>query len=281
MTEETIKKNIILLGDGAVGKTSLVRRFVTDQFSDKYITTIGSKVTKKEIYLETEGDRTHMVLLVWDILGQKGYRFTQALSFGGIEGALLVADITRKETLASLSEYWVPSLLSVTGPLPLIFLGNKSDLSADAEFGIEELREVAAVHSYEGMEAKVIMTSAKTGDYVEEAFADLANVLRKVTIKAKTNLEQPGYIVDSQDITSLVEVTDHIMADFCNQYGGIENATPVIKHQMEVLGIDLDNPNKKELVALINSLASIEEQFKTPDAVSLNRTKRLYLVNKF
>ena len=102
MGEETIKKNIILLGDGAVGKTSLVRRFVTDQFSDKYITTIGSKVTKKEIYLDTGDDRTHMVLLVWDILGQKGYRFTQALSFGGIEGALLIADVTRKETLGSL-----------------------------------------------------------------------------------------------------------------------------------------------------------------------------------
>ena len=281
MAEETIKKNIILLGDGAVGKTSLVRRFVTDQFSDKYITTIGSKVTKKEIYLDSEEDRTHMVLLVWDILGQKGYRFTQALSFGGIEGAFLVADVTRKETLTSLSEYWAPSLLSVTGPLPLIFLGNKSDLADDAEFGIKELMEVAEAHSYEGMKAKATMTSAKIGDNVEESFADLASVLRNATIKAKVNFDQPGHIIDSADITSLVEVTDHIMADFCNQYGGIENATPVIKHQMEILGINLDNPSKKELVALINSLANIEEQFKTPDAVSLNRTKRLYLINKF
>ncbi len=281
MTEETIKKNIILLGDGAVGKTSLIRRFVTDQFSDKYITTIGSKVTKKEIYLTSEDDRTHMVLLVWDILGQKGYRFTQALSFGGIEGALLIADVTRRDTLDSLTEYWVPSLLSVTGPLPLIFLGNKSDLSDEAEFGISELREAAEAHSYEGMKAKAVLTSAKTGDNVEESFADLAGVLRNVTIKAKNDLEQPGYIIDSAEITNLVEVTDHIMADFCNQYGGIENATPIIKHQMEKLGMDLDNPTKKELVALINSLASIEEQFKTPNIVTLNRTKRLYLVNKF
>ena len=281
MGEETIKKNIILLGDGAVGKTSLIRRFVTDQFSDKYITTIGSKVTKKEIYLTNEGERTHMVLLVWDILGQKGYRFTQALSFGGIEGALLVADVTRKETLTSLVEYWVPSLLSVTGPLPLIFLGNKSDLAEEAEFGIEELREVAETHSYEGMKAKAAMTSAKTGDNVEESFADLADVLKDATLKAKINLDQPGHIIDSADITTLVEVTDHIMADFCNQYGGIENATPIIKHQMEKLGIDLDDPRKKELVALINSLASIEEKFKAPEAVSMNRTKRLYLVNKF
>ncbi len=281
MGEETIKKNIILLGDGAVGKTSLIRRFVTDQFSDKYITTIGSKVTKKEIYLANGEDRTHMVLLVWDILGQKGYRFTQALSFGGIEGALLIADITRKETLTSLSEYWIPSLLSVTGPLPLIFLGNKSDLADEAEFGIEELREVAEAHSYEGMKAKAALTSAKTGDNVEDSFADLAGILKNVTLKAKTDLEQPGYIIDSADITSLIEVTDHIMADFCNQYGGIENATPIIKHQMNILGMDLDNPSKKELVALINSLAGIEEKFKTPEAVSLNRTKRLYLVNKF
>ncbi len=281
MPDETIKKNIILLGDGAVGKTSLIRRFVTDQFSDKYITTIGSKVTKKEIYLDTGTDRTHMVLLVWDILGQKGYRFTQALSFGGIEGALLVADITRKDTLQSLAEYWLPSLLSVTGPLPLVFIGNKGDLSADAEFGIEELREVAAEFSYDGMEAQAFITSAKTGDNVEDTFIEMAATLRSTTIEIKSGLDGASYIIDKEDINSLVGVVDHIISDFCNQNGGIETASPVVKHQIESVGMDLDNPVKKDVVALINALANAEEKFKPPETVNLNRTKRLYLVNKF
>ena len=140
---------------------------------------------------------------------------------------------------------------------------------------------MAEAYSYGGMKARAAVTSAKTGDNVEGSFADLANILRNVTMKAKIDLEQPGYIIDSAEITSLVEVTDHIMADFCNQYGGIESATSIIEHQMEILDIDLYNPNKKELVSLVNSLASIEEMFKTPQAVSLNRTKRLYLINKF
>ena len=62
MPKEVIKKNIILLGDGAVGKTSLNRRFVLEEFSDKYITTIGTKVTKKEIYLGNGDEKTEVVL---------------------------------------------------------------------------------------------------------------------------------------------------------------------------------------------------------------------------
>ncbi len=117
---ESLKKNIILLGDGAVGKTSLTRRFTMDEFSDRYITTIGTKVTKKNIYLGEGANRSEIVLLLWDILGQKGYKYTQALSFGGIEGALLVSDLTRKDTLDSLREYWIPSIVKVTGPIPMV-----------------------------------------------------------------------------------------------------------------------------------------------------------------
>ncbi|MCK4757412.1 MAG: GTP-binding protein [Thermoplasmata archaeon] len=280
MPDETIKKNIILLGDGAVGKTSLIRRFVTDQFSDKYITTIGSKVTKKEIYLDSGEDRTHMVLLVWDILGQKGYRFTQALSFGGIEGALLVADLTRKDTLQSLVEYWIPSLVTVTGPLPMIFLGNKCDLEDEAQFGIADLEALAKEYNG-GINTGAFTTSAKTGENVENTFVDMATILRESTMEAKTDMDKSGYIIDLDDITDLVGVADHIIADFCNQYGGIENATPVVKHQVEVVGLDLDNPTKKNLVALVNALANAEESFKPRETINMNRTKRLYLINRF
>ncbi len=125
---EKIKKNVILLGDGAVGKTSLIKRFVLDQFDDKYITTIGTKVTKKELFVGSQENGADMTLLVWGTLGQKGYRYTQSLSLGGIEGALLVPELTRPEPLESLKEYWIPSLISVTGPIPLAFIGNKADL---------------------------------------------------------------------------------------------------------------------------------------------------------
>ncbi|MCK5309361.1 MAG: GTP-binding protein [Thermoplasmata archaeon] len=276
---EILKKNIILLGDGATGKTSLVRRFVTDQFDDKYITTIGSKVTKKDVYLEFGGETMHMIMLLWDVLGQKGYRYTQALSFGGIEGALLVSDLTRANTLQSLREYWIPSLVSVTGALPMIFLGNKMDLKKDAEFGEAELK--GAAHDFDPCELKFqhTLTSAKTGENVELVFKELAEAIMRTTEKAK--LDYPQYIIDKSDIQNLKDVTDHIIADFCQQFGGIENASPIVqRHAMEI-GLDVENPRKRELVELVNALAGVEENFKPDNVVNMNRTKRLYLVNLF
>ncbi len=276
---ETLKKNIILLGDGATGKTSLVRRFVTDQFDDKYITTIGSKVTKKDFYIEFKGESVHMIMLVWDVLGQKGYPVTQALSFGGIEGALLVSDLTRKNTLSSLKEYWIPSLISATGPLPMIFLGNKSDIEDDAEFGEAEL--MAASKEFDPCELKLqySLTSAKTGDNVEKVFKELAEAIMMATEKAR--LTYPQYIIDKTEIQNLKDVTDHIIADFCNQFGGIENASPIVERQVMEIGLDIENPSKRDLVELVNALANIEERFKPANVVNMNRTKRLYLVNLF
>lgn len=276
---ETVKKNIILLGDGAAGKTSLVRRFVTDQFSDKYMTTLGSKVTKKDVYINLQGTPRHMVLLIWDILGQKGYQYSQALSFGGIEGALLVSDITRKNTLDSLKDYWIPSLVSVTGALPMIFLGNKNDLRDQAEFGEKELKEMA--HGYEPCELRnqTYMTSSKTGENVEAAFRELAETLMRNTEKARLNYTQ--YIMDKSEINSIKEVADHILADFSLQFGGAENAGPILERHIREVGMNINDPTKKELVELVNALANIEEKFKPEKVVNLNRTKRLYLINLF
>ena len=277
MSVEKIKKNIILLGDGAVGKTSLIKRFVLDQFDDKYITTIGTKVTKKEIFVGTDDNGAEVTLLVWDILGQKGYRYTQALSFGGIEGALLVADSTRPETLESLKEYWIPSIVSVTGPIPMAFLGNKADLEDDRAFGLNELEKVAKSVSQADYEPRAFLTSARTGDYVDDAFYSLAETMKNVVTVARANV--PQYFVDKSEIHTLVDVVDHIVADFSNQYGGLENATPVVRHQMEKVGLDLDNPSYKAVVEFINNLANVENGIKSPEDVKMNRTKRLYLVN--
>jgi GTPase SAR1 family protein len=68
-----VKKKIILLGDGAVGKTSLVRKFVVDKFNDKYLHTVGFKITSKDIQITIERKTHYLKLQIWDILGQKGY----------------------------------------------------------------------------------------------------------------------------------------------------------------------------------------------------------------
>jgi len=156
-----VKRKILLLGDGAVGKTSLVRRFVMDQFEDIYLKTLGTKVMKRNVVC----DGVELSLIIWDILGQHGFAPIQEHHVRGSKGAILVTDLTRKDTLKSLIEYWIPLIKRVNGNIPFVFLANKSDLEDQWEFDKTELAKIAKNH-----DAANLVTSAKTGFNVEKAF---------------------------------------------------------------------------------------------------------------
>ena len=130
MVKKTLKK-VVLLGESAVGKTSLIKRFVHDEFADDYISTIGTKVSKKVINLNVDGQETEVNLMIWDMLGREGYMSTQARQIVGAQGVIIVGDVTRPETMANLEKYWIPMILRTVGTvkLPFIFLGNKVDLA--------------------------------------------------------------------------------------------------------------------------------------------------------
>jgi len=101
---QRIKTKVCLVGEAAVGKTSLIRRFVQDEFDDRYITTLGAKVSKREMAFEAK-DRTkiHMDMTVWDIMGEKGFRdLLKEAFFHGAKGVVAVCDLTRYSTLKEL-----------------------------------------------------------------------------------------------------------------------------------------------------------------------------------
>lgn len=149
---------ICLLGDGAVGKTSLVHRYVCDVFDDKYIMSFGTKVSKKTV----EVSDAKVDLLIWDILGQKTHESLHSAYYRGAVGALAVCDCTRRPTLDSLSS-WVSGFRSVVGDMPVVLLLNKSDLPKS--YSVEDVRSVAS-----SVGGAVLETSAKTGANVEAAF---------------------------------------------------------------------------------------------------------------
>src|SRR2546427_813146 len=128
MPREPMKSKVVLLGDGGVGKTSLVRRFVVDQYSDDYITTIGTKVSKRSLNLGSPLAEVEMVLQIWDVLGQKGYSGVQETAIKGAQGVLLVYDATNDESRRALEDYWIPAVWRLAGRIPTVFAGNKSDL---------------------------------------------------------------------------------------------------------------------------------------------------------
>jgi hypothetical protein len=161
-----MQKKICLLGGFAVGKTSLVSRFVHSMFSDKYLTTVGVKIEKKSV----DVDDRHVDLIIWDIYGEDDYQKVHLSYLRGAAGYLLVVDGTRRATLDTALALQA-SAEQTLGPVPFILVFNKSDLTNNWEIEDELLEQ----YSRRGW--LVIRTSAKTGDDVENAFANLARAM--------------------------------------------------------------------------------------------------------
>lgn len=268
MPADVLKAKVLLLGDGAVGKTSLIRRFVVDQFSDDYITTVGTKVSKKDLAVSHEGVQLEMVMQIWDVLGQRGYAGVQETALKGAKGAMMVYDITRDETRRSLEEYWVPMLWRLVGKIPVVFVGNKVDLVADKV----ETHELLG-YLTQRYEAVGILSSAKTGEHVEEAFQTLAQSIASNIGKTAVMVALPT--LPQEPVDWLVAIADRIMVDFCAVMGSVDAGMPVVKRQFELANVDVRAPTREALLKVVEQLAVVERDFKTPDEVDMNRRRRL------
>jgi small GTP-binding protein len=161
-----MQKKVCMLGGFAVGKTSLVSRFVRSIFSDKYLTTVGVKIDKKPMAV----DGKDLTLMLWDLYGQDDFQTIQESHLRGTAGYLLVVDGTRLATLDTASELQ-PRLRQIVGDVPFVVVLNKADLTD--QWRIDDAAVTAAFPGH----AAVVRTSAKTGDGVEDAFAGLARRL--------------------------------------------------------------------------------------------------------
>ncbi len=168
-SEEVVKLKVCLIGEKAVGKTSLIRRFVDDAFDDQYLITLGTKVTKRvlTVTMPGSGKQGHVDMIIWDIMGDA--EFLQLLTlayFRGAQGILAVCDVTRPATLYKLDD-WRSSVEQVAGEVPAYVLANKIDLQPRLKAG--DLKAFGTDWS-----APAVFTSAKTGENVKAAFAGLA-----------------------------------------------------------------------------------------------------------
>lgn len=171
MAEVTeMKMKICLVGDGGVGKTSLIRKYVFNEFDDRYLFTLGTNVSKKEITLPgDEGQPVRVQMIIWDIMGQKDLAklFTEQY-FKGASAGVGVCDSTDEKTLEGLKE-WIDGMREAAGQVPIIILANKVDLVDHKQIDDDRLKEIA-----EGYGASYYFSSAKTGENVEKAFMELA-----------------------------------------------------------------------------------------------------------
>ena len=157
-----IVKKIVLAGHFGVGKSSLVKQFVHQKFSDQYLTTIGVKIDKKVI--DVSGAK--MKLMLWDIAGESTAMKIPKKYLAGAHGILYVFDLTREETYSNIQNDLF-EISKTTTQIPSVVLANKSDL-VETDF-INNLKKELSMDFH--------VTSAKTGDHVEESFKTIAEQL--------------------------------------------------------------------------------------------------------
>lgn len=167
----SVSKKICLLGDFAVGKSSLMRRFVYDRFDDKYLSTIGVKVSRKTIMTPKGSDVAELNMMIWDLAGSEEFTPIRASYFGGAAGAVLVCDLTRTETLDHLEAY-VNDFYRVRPNTKIVIAANKVDLSDQLLLDSQAVADVAG-----RLNAPYFMTSAKVGDDVDTMFRHLGQLI--------------------------------------------------------------------------------------------------------
>ncbi|MBE7549506.1 MAG: GTP-binding protein [Anaerolineales bacterium] len=167
-----MNKKICLLGDAAVGKTSLVRRFVYNLFDDKYLSTIGVKVSRKTVAVPRADGVIELTMMLWDLAGSEEFDRVRSSYLRGAAGAILVCDLTRPETIDSLRVY-ADSLSRVNPNAQVVILGaNKCDLVDRQALDLAPIERVAA-----DLNASYYLVSAKTGHEVDNLFRHLGRLL--------------------------------------------------------------------------------------------------------
>jgi small GTP-binding protein len=157
------QKKICMLGAFAVGKTSLVRRYVDSVFSDAYLTTVGVKIDKRVVEVGGES----VTLILWDVAGEDEAAAVRMSYLRGASGYFLVVDGTRGATLAVARSIQARAEAEI-GPVPFIVLVNKHDVREEWEISDQDLGDL----EHDGWPVR--LTSARSGEGVEEAFQVLA-----------------------------------------------------------------------------------------------------------
>lgn len=161
-------RKICIIGDFAVGKTSTVARVVHNEFSEKYLTTVGVKIDTKEL---TAADGRSLKLVIWDIAGTDRFTAVEYSYLRGASGYLLVIDGTRRSTFDVALELQREAQQRY-GDVPFVTLVNKKDLTDEWQLCEDDLSALRSAGH------KVFETSARTGEQVEQAFAALCSFIQ-------------------------------------------------------------------------------------------------------
>ncbi|OLS13797.1 MAG: small GTP-binding protein [Promethearchaeota archaeon CR_4] len=170
--KKAIPAKIIIIGDPAVGKTSLIKKYVKIPIDSEYLPTVGAHISKQPVKLLLGKDIVNVALLIWDIAGQDVFRILHKVYYNGAKGIILVFDLTKPQTLTNITRWQNEAIgfLGRSGKIPMILVGNKSDLKSEIKISKEEVTKIKElIHIPDYFE-----TSALTGTNVTEMFYTIA-----------------------------------------------------------------------------------------------------------
>jgi small GTP-binding protein len=255
-------KKVVLLGDSGVGKTSLVRRFVIDEFSDKYIATIGAKVTKKNIDYRLPSRTIFLTMMIWDILGQREFRKMRSAGIKNASGIILVADLTNQESILGLVEFWYPQVQKIEGDVPAIVIGNKCDLLPPDAPAMRQLVSVA-----DEISSPYFFCSAKTGMNIENAFRSLGEIVMSRALDFETDEASGGKL-------TLSEVLDSVFADFCEHSDDPSRCMETLDKLSAQAGLKINRLTKESCLELIELMADVEKDRLGKEIAEVNKLRR-------
>jgi small GTP-binding protein len=167
---------VSVVGEGAVGKTSLILRYTQGSFNTNYIKTIGAQFSKFDLNAKS-GEKVRLFL--WDIAGQDTFSFMRPTFFSGSKACIAVFDVANEGSFASL-QAWIDDIHKYCGnDIPVVVFGNKSDL-VNNNYSNPKLDSFLKSNNVLGF----YLTSAKTGTNVTQAFeAIIYELLKRVSMK--------------------------------------------------------------------------------------------------
>ena len=241
---EEVEFKVALLGNGGVGKTSLVKRYVYNKFSEKYLKTLGTTVSKKELVLKQGKETIRTKLIIWDIMGQNIFPKVIQGYLKATRGVILVCDLTDKQSLGDLL-HWIKLAFDNTDKLAMVFLANKADLG-EAAFDYLEFETMAKIYG-----SPCFKTSALTGDNVETAFYSIGNLILNEQFVEQRIIPKE---YEQKKIPEKILAEDEIIATFCEIAGGYQVSMPVIREQFTKADVNFENPSKDGLKKVVENL---------------------------
>ncbi|MFX0004555.1 MAG: Rab family GTPase [Candidatus Hodarchaeota archaeon] len=172
---------IIVIGDPAVGKTSLLTNFCGEKFTYEYVPTVGVNISKEPVTIKDDmGKDITINLMIWDIAGQPQFYMLHRPYFNGADGMMLVYDITRSSSFSNINNWWSTSVKYGLSSIPRILIGNKIDLKDERKIILP-----MAEHLSEKLAAPFFESSAQTGENVKMIFQKIAELTFRSKLEEK------------------------------------------------------------------------------------------------